>query len=114
MVVIQCLKHLVVNQGMTVCCVIHQPRKAIFKMFDSLILLGVGGSLVYHGPTDTSRQYFTNMNYELPEGESLADWLIDISSGELEPNTGRMLLHRQSSTLQEMSNIEKASINRER
>lgn len=113
MVVIQCLKHLVVNQGMTVCCVIHQPRKAIFKMFDSLILLGVGGSLVYHGPTDTSRQYFTNMNYELPEGESLADWLIDISSGELEPNSGRMLLHRQSSTLQEMSNIEKASINRE-
>ena len=28
-------------------------------------------------------QYFKNLNYELPPGESIADWLIDISSGRL-------------------------------
>ncbi len=114
MVVIQCLKRLVESQGMTVCCVIHQPRKSIFEMFESLILLGVGGNLVYHGPVDTAQDYFTNLNYELPQGESVADWLIDISSGELSPNVSRRVFNRQSSTLQEISNVEKASLNRER
>ncbi len=40
------LKKLVENQGVTVLSVIHQPRKAIFDSFDSLILLGVGGNMV--------------------------------------------------------------------
>jgi len=113
MVVIQCLKRLVENQGMTVCCVIHQPRKSIFEMFESLILLGVGGNLVYHGSVDSAQEYFTNMNYKLPQGESVADWLIDISSGELSPSVDHPL-HRQMSALQEMSKVEKASLNRER
>lgn len=40
------LKKLVESQGVTVLSVIHQPRKAIFDSFDSLILLGVGGNMV--------------------------------------------------------------------
>jgi hypothetical protein len=40
---------------------------------------------VYHGPTSTANDYFYNLNYLLPQGESVADWLIDISSGRLEP-----------------------------
>lgn len=53
-------------------------------MFDSLILLGVGGKLIYHGPTLGAEPYFTALKYQLPKGESVADWLIDISSGRLE------------------------------
>ena len=79
------LKQLVDSQNVTVVSVIHQPRKFIFDLFDGLILLGVGGNLVYHGPTSGSKQYFNNLGYILPEGESVADWLIDISSGTLEP-----------------------------
>jgi hypothetical protein len=54
-------------------------------LFDSLILLGVGGQLIYHGPTEGAEPYFNRRNYLLPLGESVADWLIDISSGRLEP-----------------------------
>jgi hypothetical protein len=40
---------------------------------------------VYHGPTDSASTYFQDLFYNLPAGESVADWLIDISSGRLEP-----------------------------
>lgn len=83
MTVMGSLSTLVKNQGMTVCTVIHQPRKQIFEMFDSLLLLGVGGNMVYHGPATSAKDYFFNLGYSLGQGESLADWIIDISSGEL-------------------------------
>jgi hypothetical protein len=90
LLVMSSLKHLVTNQGVTIVSVIHQPRKFIFDLFDSMILLGVGGKMVYHGPTRSANDYFFNLGYVLPEGESVADWLIDISSGgtEPEPNMG--------------------------
>lgn len=56
----------------------------IFELFDSLILLGVGGHVVYHGKVKKVTKYFLRLDYELPPGESIADWLIDISSGRLE------------------------------
>jgi hypothetical protein len=79
------LKNLVVTQGVTVATVIHQPRKFIFDLFDSLILLCVGGQIIYHGPTSLAYDYFSDLDYILPEGEALGDWLIDISSGQIHP-----------------------------
>ena len=69
----------------------YQPRKFIFDLFDSLILLGVGGKLIYHGPTVGAEPYFGILNYKLPKGESVADWLIDISSGRLEQSSAALL-----------------------
>jgi ABC-type multidrug transport system ATPase subunit len=86
LLVMKSLKHLVEKDGVTVVSVIHQPRKFIYDLFDSLILLGVGGRMVYHGPTENAETYFRRLNYNLPQGESVADWLIDISSGRLEPD----------------------------
>jgi ABC-type multidrug transport system ATPase subunit len=83
LLVMMSLKQMVEIQGVTICSVIHQPRKFIFDLFDSLLLLGVGGRMVYHGPVDASLNYFTSLGYKLPPGESLADWLIDISSGRI-------------------------------
>eukprot|EP00977_Amphora_coffeiformis_P015414 scaffold4510_cov183-Amphora_coffeaeformis.AAC.99 len=82
------LKSLVQKQGVTVLSVIHQPRKVIFDSFDSLVLLGVGGNLVFHGPVNSAEAYFGSIPrpYQLPTGESLADWLIDISTGMIAPN----------------------------
>lgn len=109
MLVMQSMKTLVEVQGITVCSVIHQvrmvccnleprdhpfsppcflpsqPRKTIFELFDSLVLLGAGGFLVYHGKVRKAQKYFWSLGYDLPEGESLADWLIDISTGSLKP-----------------------------
>lgn len=85
MLVMQSMRTLVDERGITICSVIHQPRKTIFQLFDSLILLGVGGFVVYHGDVRNVETYFNKLSYELPPGESLADWLIDISSGRLAP-----------------------------
>jgi hypothetical protein len=100
----QSLKHLVDVKGVTVVSVIHQPRKFIFDLFDSLILLGVGGRMVYHGPTKTAQSYFEALNYSLPLGESVADWMIDISSGRLEPDSNI----RAARVVEENSNGEDA------
>ena len=78
------LKRLVYSQGTTVVAVIHQPRTDIYDMFDSLMLLGIGGKTVYHGPATKCRDYFEKMGYTLKEGESQADWFLDISSGDIE------------------------------
>jgi ABC-type multidrug transport system ATPase subunit len=42
------LKQIAQNNGQTIVCTIHQPRAAIFNMFDSLMLLGQGET-VYFG-----------------------------------------------------------------
>jgi len=83
-IVMESLKRLVSTQGMTVASVIHQPRTDIYDMFDSLFLLGVGGRTVYHGPALEARTYFENQGFQLPVGESQADWFLDISSGDVE------------------------------
>ena len=81
--VMKALKALVDHEGVTICSAIHQPRKFIFELFDHLILLGLGGKILYHGPTIGSKPYFTKLHYVLPPSESVADWLLDISSGHL-------------------------------
>lgn len=87
MSVMHSLSKLVRNQGMTICATIHQPRKQIFDMFDSLILLGVGGKLIYHGEVSGFKMtnYFNSLGYENINNDPLADWMIDISSGYLAP-----------------------------
>lgn len=117
MVVMQSLKRLVQNNGMTICTVIHQPRKAIFELIDTVILLGTGGAVVYQGPTKDALQYFTEAKYTLPEGESLADWLIDISSGDLDPSVKKNVLSKQESVSviqQELSDAVRTMDNRKR
>ena len=88
LLVMSSLKQLVVASRVTVCTVIHQPRKFIFELFDSLILLGVGGRIVYHGPATLAEAYFNKLGYTMPPGEALADWLIDISTGGIVPDHG--------------------------
>jgi len=87
LLVMRSLKNLVKTSRMTICSVIHQPRMQIFDCFDSLLLLGAGGNMVYHGPIRDVQSYFEKLKapYLLPPGESVADWLIDISSGRLAP-----------------------------
>ena len=108
MLVMKGLKDLVEKKGVTVCSVIHQPRKNIFELFNSIILLGVGGRMVYHGPVDKAEEYFTNLGFMMPRGESIADWLIDISSGQIASSTGL----RASIFTEENSNTDNAAQNR--
>jgi len=54
------LKELSLN-GKMVYVVIHQPSSDIFKMFDSLIILDVGGYQVYYGNPEQAIVYFKSI-----------------------------------------------------
>jgi len=86
LLVVNGLKTLTVTQGVTICSVIHQPRKFIFEAFDNLVLLTSGGKMVYHGKTMNVNDYFSNLGYVLPLGENVADWAIDIATGSITPD----------------------------
>ena len=62
--------------------------------------------MIYHGPTAGAKPYFNTLRYTLPIGESIADWLIDISSGRLEPNSPGPFMKEKSLTLGEASRME--------
>mmetsp|Transcript_5854 Transcript_5854/g.12411 ORF Transcript_5854/g.12411 Transcript_5854/m.12411 type:complete len:718 (-) Transcript_5854:1542-3695(-) len=56
--VMESLKKLVHDHGVTVTAVIHQPRKFVYDLFDNIILLCSGGKMAYHGPTKNATAYF--------------------------------------------------------
>ena len=68
--------------GITVVTVIHQPRFSVFRCFSHCLLLAKGGRTVYLGPTAGIQNYFEQIGFQLPSGENVADWFIDIVSGQ--------------------------------
>lgn len=73
-VVMECLRKLTKQGRRTVVVTIHQPRSNIFKMFDSLMLLG-GGHTVYFGPADATSRYFNDIGFPVPADYNIADYL---------------------------------------
>merc|ERR1712054_489790 len=67
--------------GRTVIAVIHQPRVSIFSMFDSVLLLGLGGRTVYQGPTAKALAYFNLIGFDMPANENPADFMMDVIAG---------------------------------
>ena len=74
--IIMLLKALSCN-GMTVICVLHQPRLEIFNSLDSLLLLG-SGKQVYFGKRCASEKYFKDMGYDFNPQLNPADTILDI------------------------------------
>lgn len=73
-----------VDHGQTVLCTIHQPSAELFQMFDSLLLLGAGGSQLYFGPIGSDAldliQYFEAQGApRCPSGANPAEWVIDVT-----------------------------------
>ncbi|KAJ1337339.1 ATP-binding cassette subfamily G (WHITE) member 2 [Microdochium nivale] len=66
--------------GMTVIVVIHQPRREIFEMIDSLILLGKGQT-IYEGSGRDVKGYFAQMGYQAPQEANFGDIVTDIITG---------------------------------
>jgi ATP-binding cassette subfamily G (WHITE) protein 2 len=57
------LKRLAREQGRVVIASIHQPRSAIWTMFDAVTLLA-SGRLMYHGPRDEMTTWFGTLGYK--------------------------------------------------
>ena len=63
--------------GHSIVVVIHQPRTAIFNLFDHLLLLS-RGRVVYNGPACQARSYLELFHGDLPPETGIADWMMDM------------------------------------
>ena len=68
-------------KGRTIILTIHQPAKDIYELMDNALILGVGGRLIYFGPTVDSYEHFgSDANPDSlfeklsPKGMVEADW----------------------------------------
>ena len=80
LIVVEILKKLSLS-GMTVVCVIHQPRHEIFSLFDDICMLATGGHCVYIGDRTKAHDYFADLGYQIPKGWNEADVYMDILCG---------------------------------
>ncbi len=74
--VMQTLHHLAAHKR-TVVCTIHQPRSAIFALFDHILLLSEG-RVMYHGPARQACAYFSTLGFNSPPAYNPADFLVDL------------------------------------
>ena len=58
---------LVPPTGITVAAVVHQPRDEIWRLFDTVLVLGVGGRTVYFGPRKAAAAHFEHLWFARPE-----------------------------------------------
>ncbi|XP_078447155.1 pleiotropic drug resistance protein 2-like isoform X2 [Wolffia australiana] len=79
-----------VNTGRTVVCTIHQPSIDIFESFDDLLLMKLGGKLIYAGPLGKNSQNLINYFEAIPgisklkEGQNPATWILQITTPSIE------------------------------
>ncbi|KAF6035126.1 ABCG2 [Bugula neritina] len=74
--VMMLLKRLAAS-GSTIIFSIHQPRYSIFKLCDTIMLLG-NGRTVYHGPAHEGIHFFRTIGYEIEEHDNPADFFLDV------------------------------------
>jgi ABC-type multidrug transport system ATPase subunit/ABC-type multidrug transport system permease subunit len=91
---IKTLKELA-SMGHSIACVIHQPRTAIYNMFDTLLLLSKG-NMVYNGPACNARAHLEACPFvePLPAETGIADWMMDvIVADETRPDGPKLPKH---------------------
>ncbi|KAK9062893.1 hypothetical protein SSX86_020083 [Deinandra increscens subsp. villosa] len=75
-----------VDTGRTVVCTIHQPSIHIFESFDELILMKMGGQIVYAGPLGKQShkllEYFGSIAGvpKIKNGYNPATWVLEVTS----------------------------------
>ncbi|KAE9378553.1 ABC transporter-like protein [Stipitochalara longipes BDJ] len=73
------LKTLAIS-GVTIMCVIHQPRPEILQFLDRVHILG-GGRQIYHGNIRDVEGYFKILGFDVTLHSNIADAILDITSG---------------------------------
>ena len=74
--------------GVTVVATIHQPRAEIFEAIQNLCLLARGGKLMYCGEIPRVEDYFKRCHYTCPSRTNVADYMMDVVSGEVNNDKG--------------------------
>lgn len=66
--------------GVTVICIIHQPRPEILDCLDGIHLLGAGHQ-IYHGELCQLDDYFNRLGLDISGVSNMTDAVLDIVSG---------------------------------
>ncbi|KAI3790860.1 hypothetical protein L2E82_04246 [Cichorium intybus] len=79
-----------VDTGRTVVCTIHQPSIDIFESFDELLLMKIGGQIIYAGPLGHQShklvEYFQAIRGvpRIKNGYNPATWVLEVTSSSVE------------------------------
>ncbi len=65
----------VAQDGTAILCTIHQPASEVFHKFDLVVIL-VGGRVLYNGAVTKMSEYFSAFNYEIPDHHNPADFVM--------------------------------------
>lgn len=93
-------------KGKLIFVVIHQPSSDIFKMFDKLMILDVGGYLIYNGNPVEGIKYFkraahyANANEEDPSGNVNPEIIFNIIDQKVVDEYGNLTQNRKVSPVQ--------------
>ncbi|GLI62836.1 hypothetical protein VaNZ11_005404 [Volvox africanus] len=69
--------------------VVHQPRRSVYKLFKTVVLLDRQGVSVYHGDARKAEAYFRSLGYPpIPSRENVPDRLLDIIAGKCYNQSG--------------------------
>ncbi|XP_078433671.1 ABC transporter G family member 34-like isoform X2 [Wolffia australiana] len=88
-VVMQTVRKMV-NTGRTVVCTIHQPSIDILESFDELMLMKLGGQVIYAGPLGQNFRNLVEYFESIPgvpkikEGQNPASWALEITTPSME------------------------------
>ncbi|MFS8034983.1 putative ABC-type sulfate transporter [Helianthus anomalus] len=88
--IVMCTIRNTVDTGRTVVCTIHQPSIDIFESFDELLLMKIGGQIIYAGPLgDRSHklvEYFEAISGvpKIKNGYNPATWVLEVTSSSAE------------------------------
>ncbi|KAI3814129.1 hypothetical protein L1987_18876 [Smallanthus sonchifolius] len=79
-----------VDTGRTVVCTIHQPSINIFESFDELLLMKMGGQIIYAGPLGHQSNKLVEHFEAIPgvpkikNGYNPATWVLEVTSSSTE------------------------------
>ncbi|XP_061729878.1 ATP-binding cassette sub-family G member 1-like isoform X2 [Cydia pomonella] len=94
--------------GRTVACVIHQPSSNLFTSADDVILMAEGRT-IYAGAIQDIPDTLAKAGYRCPQYYNMADYLLEIASGE---HIGNLVYieHEAKSYIMEMKKIAKHTV----
>jgi len=77
LMVMRCIRQYC-NQGMMVICTIHQPRPAIWNLFEKVLVLAQGHEL-YFGDSEDAQNWFKDiLQYPKKDSTSVVDYILDL------------------------------------
>ena len=97
---IELLKDLKKQTGVTIIATIHQPNSYMFHNFDRILLLG-GSVMIYHGRASKALAYFSNLGFECPEYSNPSEFLLELLSSTSENYEANIVKLKETALRQE-------------